>query len=255
MSITASELIVYGSLNMPEDDSSLSGGIIDTTTRIVFDSPSLANTLNDKVKAVSSSATDLSTLVVTGRLSTGVVSSDTITLLGTNTASGTVTFERILKMVAAAHTGTITVKDFTTNTTTIAAIESGVLTVRRPFYNAAANAVGGDTKTFYEKVFFKNTNSSLALTSCGIVEVTGGLASTTTFALASGNNDGSSATNRLTAPTGGFGVTSFDSAVKLHPSGYLDVGQAIGVWMALAITGGSPAQKSTYTLQISGLTT
>lgn len=255
MSITAAELKVYGSLNMPEDDTSLSGGGIDTTTRIVFDSPTLANTLNDKVKVVSSSSVDVSSMVITGRTSNGVLTTDTITLLGTATASGTVTFERILKIVAAPHTGTLTINDFTTNSTTIASIESGVLTVRRPFYGIAANAAGGGDKTCYEKVFFKNTNSGLALTSAGIVEVTGGLASTMTFAVASGKDDNSSATNRLTAPTGGFGITSFDSSNKNISGTYLDVAENIGVWMCLTVTGGSPAQKSTYTLQISGLTT
>ena len=35
MSVSASDIVVYGSANMPEDDSSTSGGAIDTATKVI----------------------------------------------------------------------------------------------------------------------------------------------------------------------------------------------------------------------------
>ena len=54
MSVSASDIVVYGSANMPEDDSSTSGGAIDTATKVIFTDISAT----DSVECVSDNAGD-----------------------------------------------------------------------------------------------------------------------------------------------------------------------------------------------------
>lgn len=252
MSITSAELIAYGSANMPEADSLTTGGAISTGVRVVFDDSSLANTLEDTVEALSSSGSDTTqTCTVTGRNAAGVIVSDIISLNGTNPVSGAVTFERVLKIViSAAHVGTVTVRK-ATGDTTIAAIEPGVLTIRRPFYDVAADVSGGSTRNYYEKIFIKNTNSTLTLTNASVTETADPL-STLTFALSTGIDDTETTANRQTAPVG---IDSFSSSLHALPGNALAAGSAIGVWMKLTLSAGAAAAKTTYTLQMAGTST
>lgn len=252
MPVQPSEIIAYGSATMPEDDTTTNiGGGIDVTTRVVFtDIPSTGN-----VVVYSTDGGDTTqTVTVTGRDASGQIVSESLGLNGTTPVAGTQQFERILKIVlSAAATGTVYVEDNVSPTTVLAALEPGVTQVRRIFYNASADAAGGSVKKYYEKVFIKNTNATLALLSATIAEQadpSGKIA----FALEStlnGTDTNGTGNNRLVAPAG----YTFDNTTKSVAGGDLTPGDAQGVWLELTLNPGDAAQKTTYTLRTSGRST
>jgi hypothetical protein len=254
MSVVAADLVIYGSANMPEADSGAAGGAIDTGVRVVPDSASLFNTLNDTVEILSSNAGDTTqTVTVYGRNAAGVPVNEPLSLNGTTVVNGATTFERIEKIVVdAAHSGTITVRK-ATGDTTIVLIETGVLTIRRPFINVSADVSGGSARVFYEKVLYKNNNGSNALLTATVDEDADPEAQLE-FALEDAVNDNESVANRLTAPTGITG-DGFSSTIKAVPGTDLAAGAAIGVWLKLSLPAGDPATKTTYTLELAGSTT
>lgn len=251
MSVAATDLVWYGSANMPESDSGSAGGAIDTAVRVVPDSASLFNTLNDTVEILSSDAGDTTqTVTVTGRNAAGSVVTDPISLSGTTPVSGAVTFERIEKIVVnAAHTGTITVRK-ATGDTLIVDIESGVLTIRRPFINVAADVAGGSARTYYEKIFCKNKHATLSLLGASLSESSDSEAQFE-FAVEDAVNDNGTATDRTTPPAGITG-DGFSSTAKSIPGTDLAAGSQIGVWLKLSLPAGDPATKAVYGLQIAG---
>ncbi|RDH86373.1 MAG: hypothetical protein DIZ78_09390 [endosymbiont of Escarpia spicata] len=251
MPVDASEIIVYGSASMPDDDTPTNiGGAIDITVRVVF--TDIAAT--DQVEIVSDAAGDTTqTVTIHGRNAAGELISDAMSLNGTTVVLSTETFERILKIVvSAAHTGTITVRDQDTDTT-IASIESGVLEIRRPFYNAAAEASGGAERKYYEKVFFKNTDPVLSLTGATISEQadpSGNVA----FALETtldGTDTNGVGNDRQTAPA----TYTFDSTTKnVANSQNHTAGAGQGVWLELTLAAGAAATNTTVTPRESGTT-
>src|SRR5688572_30285861 len=135
MAVSAADLVMYGSSFMPESGGVVAGSGIDLTTRVVFDDATLANTLNDQVSVISTQSIDVKPIVITGRDAAGVIVSETLNTARTVPVTGTQTFERILKIVATqGHSGTITVRRQDNPATGIATLESGVNTIRRPFY-------------------------------------------------------------------------------------------------------------------------
>jgi len=254
MSVASTDLVIYGAANIQTTDSGTQGGAIDTTVRYIFDSSSLANTLQDTVEVVSSNAGDTTqTVTITGRTAGGSITTDPISLNGTTPVSGAVTFETILKIVvSASHSGTITVRK-ATGDTTIVAIETGVLTILRPFYNVSADASGGSSRSFYEKIFFQNNHATLSLLSA-IISEQADSQGLITFDLEDAVDDTNSVASRLnTAPTGMLG--SFDSAAKNCPGTDLAAGSRIGVWLKLTLPAGNAAVLSTYTIRIAGSST
>ena len=153
MAVSSSDVVVYGSQNMAEADNAIQGGAIDTAKRVVFTDLEA----NDSVKIVST-AGDTGTVTITGRGSTGAIVSETLTLNGTSSVAGSTTFQRILKIVCASHSGIITVQDVS-DSTNIVEIESSVTEIRRPFYNVSADTVDGSDRAYYEKVFVKNNRT------------------------------------------------------------------------------------------------
>ncbi len=251
MSITSSELKFYGSANMPEDDVSTSGGAIDTTVSVIF--TDIAAT--DNVTVISDNAGDTMDITITGRLATGVIDTDVITLTGTTRAAGVKNFERILKIVLdSVATGTITVtRDNSPTYTSIATLDPGILEARRLFYDSAAEASGGSSRDYYEKFFIKNTNSTLSLTNAVIAEYADPGANIT-FDLEDAVNDTNSISDRLgVAPSGMLG--SFSGSNKTVPGTALAAGSAIGVWLKLTLAAGTAAAKNTYTVRITGQST
>jgi hypothetical protein len=259
MSVSSGDLVFYGSTYMAEIDTGYQGSGIDVTTKVVFDSSTLANAPAGKVGVVSSLTTDTGIYVgVYGRNTAGTIVSGAIPVSGTTVSSGTVSYERILKCVVyAGHSGTVTVQDqYGTGIVTIA---SGVAQVRRPFYNVAADVDGGDIRYFYEKVFLKNNNETYALLGTTISEIQTGAYGIIDFDLEKYCTNNASyganpSTNRVTAPaTTGMQVGSFDSTVKgLTQDTDLSPGGAIGVWLKLTLAPGTAPSKTTYTLSASG---
>lgn len=254
MSIVAADIVIYGALNIAEADGATHGGAIDNTVRYVFDDATLANTLNDTIEVLSSAAGDTTqTYTITGRNAAGgIITEGPTTLTGTTPINGVVTFERILKVViSASHTGTVTFRKASDNTT-IVDVETGVLSVRRPFYDVSADAGGGSARDFYEKVFVTNNNATNAYLNARIIE-TSDPENQITFALETGQINPTSISTRLNvAPAD---VTTFDSLDKDVPDTNLHATSGIGVWLKLNLPAGDPATKTTYTIQSSGTTT
>ena len=93
MSVLPSDIIVYGSANMPEADGAISGGAVDFTRRVTFYDISPA----DNVDVISSSASDTATKITYyGRDPTGVIQSQTLTLNGQIWVTGWQSLERLL---------------------------------------------------------------------------------------------------------------------------------------------------------------
>jgi hypothetical protein len=93
MSVLPSDIVVYGSANMPEADATITGGAVDLTRRVAFYDVSPAGHLD----AISSSASDTATkLVFVGRDSTGIIQSQTLNLNGQVWVAGSQPMERLL---------------------------------------------------------------------------------------------------------------------------------------------------------------
>jgi hypothetical protein len=236
---------------MPDDDVPTGiGGAEDQTIRVVFTDISA----NDTVEILSDSASDTTQQVeVFGRNTAGEIVSEVETLVGTTPQTTTQSFERILKIVMdGAALGNVTIRK-QTDDVEIAVIAIDELEIRRPFYNAAAEASGGAERDYYEKIFMANTHGSLTLTAATIEE----------FADPSGNvdfdlessldgSDNNGAGNRQTQ-TGGY---SFDSTEKdVANSQNLTAGSAQGVWLRLKLPAGEASDNTTFTLRVNGQTT
>ncbi len=245
MSISATDLIWYGSANMPEADTGTGGGAIDTTVKVTFTDITPSGT----VEALSSSASDTTqTLTISGLNVAGEAISEGHTLNGTNVVTFTSTFERILKAVLSGTTvGTITIRKTGAGGDLIT-LAPGLTSCRSIFINAVTPVSG--TTYYYEKVFVKNTHGTLSLTSSVITENAdpSGLVE---FGLAATLDDTVTIANRLTAPGG----ISFDSAAKnVANSQNLTAASAQGVWLKLTLAYTEVATKTSYTSRITGNT-
>lgn len=138
-----------------------------------------------------------------------------------------------------------------------------ITNIQRPFYNASADVAGGATRTYYEKVFAVNTNTSTALTGAAIlkeVDIAGG---TLDFALCTSLNDTATVANRQTAPSTGIGSFSSGAAPQSAnvpspqnlPSGANpNAAGAQGIWWRLTLTAGQAPQNTSFTERASGST-
>lgn len=246
-SIVASELKFYGSANMPENDTTTSGGAIATTTKIEITDLSA----NDRV-SVQSDGADTRTVTVFGRLATGAIDSEAIVLSGASWVDGAKTFERILKVTTTSDaTRTVTVAKYAAggHTPTLCTIDPLITAVRRLFYDSASET-GATVR--YEKVFAKNTNSSLTLNAAKVT-LTADPTSHLTIALATAKDDSESSANRKTAPTA---IGSFvDDGVPINlPGTTLEAASAIGIWLKESLGASEAAFKSTFTLKLEGTT-
>jgi len=246
MSVVNTDLVIYTASNMPENNTSIVGGDINSGIRASFDDPSSASL----VIIYSSSGTDTSqNLTLTGRTAAGTIISESLALNGTSNVASTYTYGRILKATLdAIAVGNITVSGSTVNKITdIPVGESGF---RRPFYDATASIT--TSKTYYEKVFIKNNSTSSDLTDAKVIEVNSGLAANISFGLEDTKKSNQTIANRETVPTGitgGFGA---------GPSGImnnlLSTGDYQGVWLKLSVDANEASINSFYEVQVSGTT-
>lgn len=252
MTVVASDIVVYGSTVMPEDDLTNDiGGAIDLTTEIVFTDIDVPGT----VEMVSSAGGDTTQQVtITGRSASGVIRTETLTLNGTTPVAFTNTYERFMKIeLDGAATGTVTLRK-TGDAGDLFTVTPGVTTIRKPFYNVSADAAGGSQRKFYEKVFVRNNNTSTALTDAVILEQADPEANVA-FALEStmnGSDRNGAGNNRLVAP-GGY---TFDSSAKnVSNNQNHEPLQGQGVWLELTLEAGDLPAKSSWTLRETGKTT
>lgn len=135
---------------------------------------------------------------------------------------------------------------------------------RRPFYNIASDVTGGSNRTYYEKIFAVNTNTTTALTVASVIKQADPSSGTLQFALTTVLNDTGTVTNRQTAPA--TGITSFSSGSapqtinvpspqNLPSGGPPNAAGAQGLWLSLLLTAGLAAAKTSFTLRVTGTTT
>jgi hypothetical protein len=248
MSVVASDIVIYASVNMPTGDTGAAGGDINSGVRVVFDD--IVPT--SLVEVVSDSGNDTQNVTIVGRDSAGLIQTDTFALSGTTAVSGAQLFERILTATLdGVATGSITFRETVTNTgiAVIYPTESGF---RRPFYNAIANPAGGADKTLYEKVCIKNNNETNALLTATVTEISSGLYNIVQFGLEPTLQATESVADRTTAPTG---VTYYGAAASGVAGGDLSSLSWQGTWLQLTLTAGTAAQNSYYQLRVQGATT
>lgn len=246
MSVLASEIVIYGSTVMAEDDTTGSvGGSINTAIKMEFTDISPSGT----VEMLSSAVGDTTqTVTIHYRDTQGVLTSEQKTVNGTSVVAFTSTMERIMKVVmSATATGTVTIRKSSVGATLVT-MEPGITQVRRPFYNVSAPATG--SKIYMEKVFCRNNNTTTALTSATIAEQADP-STKITFAVAPTLEDTATTTNRITDST----ALTFDNTTKsVANSGNLTATSAQGVWLKLSLNDTDVATKTTYTLRVQGNT-
>ncbi len=136
--------------------------------------------------------------------------------------------------------------------------------VRRPFYNAAADVSGGSSRSFHEKVFAVDNNTTTALTLAQILKQADPSSGTLNFALTNALNDTSTIATRQTVPS--VAITAFSSGAAPQtidvpspqnlPSGAApNAAGAQGIWLQLVLTAGLAPAKTSFTLRVSGQTT
>lgn len=250
MPITANDLVLYGSAQMPSNDSSACGGAIDLTTRVISSDVTIWNSFSGAVEILSSASGDTTQQVtITGRLSSGVQTTEVLNLDGTSVVTGATTFARLEKLrLSSSCVGTVTVRR-SSDDALAATLEPGLFEVRRPFLGVAAEPPSGGPKLLYEKIFAKNNHGTLSLLSAEIEEVSDP-ENQLTFALATSVNDSVSVANRQTTPSG----LTFNSSAKAIPGGNLASGAAIGIWLELSLPAGDPATLTSWTMRLSGET-
>ena len=256
MSVGASHLRLYGCATMPDNDSvQRVGGAINTKIKVEMTEIAPSG----RVEMVSTAGQSGYSLDISFRRTNGVAATELKNINGATTVTFAATMERILKLVASTsiHTGQITVRKLSGGTN-LATLPNGVSQFRRPFYNAAAPDAG--TKSYYEKIFYKNAHGTLALTSASIAEQADPSAKIT-FAL-----DGVAAACplNLTINNGAFGrntppsarITTFGNAtLGVRNNGNLTQGSAQGIWLRLLLTNTDAATKTSYTLKCKGNST
>ena len=93
MSVLPSDIVVYGSANMPEADGAINGGPVDFSRRVAFYDIAPAGNLD----VISSSASDTATQITFyGRDLTGVIQNQTLSLNGQTWVTGSQPLERLL---------------------------------------------------------------------------------------------------------------------------------------------------------------
>lgn len=245
MSITAVELIAYSVASIPTDDVSTTGGAIDATRRPVFTQISAAEHLK-----VSSSAADTRNCTVFGRDSTGTVVTETFALNGTTPVVSTNTYERIQSVnLASTNANTVTVAG-NTSSTTFATIPPSETGFHMMFQNSFST---GTTQVRYEKMFWKNTDSTLTLTS-STMTLTADPSSLMNMGIETALNGTDTVTNRFAAPSGPTFVGT-STAQSLPSSGNLAAAATIAVWMKQSLASNNAAQKNNFTTQLAGNTT
>lgn len=258
MAITASDLVAYASLNMPDDDSSAYGGAIDTDYQVVF-TPLAAN---DDVEAVSSAAGDTTqNVTVEARLADGSVVSESKLLTGTTAVifSTIGVVERILKITMDADAaGIVTIRRSAAGAT-IYDIPIGERGCYRLFRKSSSEASPID---WYEKFFWKNTHGTLALLAA-IINEDADPTTLISYAMEDAVDDNNSPADRKTAPgAGDIGASGFIASGDLTMATETDVstadlvsGSAIGVFVKLVLGADEPPIKSTWTSKLRGSTT
>jgi hypothetical protein len=248
MPVVAGDLVRYSSANEVTDDTSTVGGAIVTTSR-----PELTQLSANAVIAAISDGADTRTLTVAARKADGTLVTEAKALTGAVeilfNVNGTV--ERIESAVLGATDAarTVTLRQGAGGAT-IGTITPNETTRHIRFRNAASAAGIQDR---YEKDNVRNGNATNALLS-PLVQLTADPAARIKIGVATTFSDTVTSANRKTAPAG---ITFVDDNISpTMPTGSIAAaGGYVGVWINQSLPANDVAQKSTYTLTVTGLTT
>ena len=248
MAVVDIDIVFHGAAVMPDSDTPTQiGGAIDATRKVVFTDISP----DGPVEVVSDGA-DTRTMTLHYVKDDGTITSEAKTLNGTTAVIFTDTIKTILKVLITSDATRVATLRKSVAGATLVTIEVLIVEARRAFYNAIAEATGGSTRTYYEKVFIKNTNGTDALTVAQIV-LQADPAGVITFALETtlgGTTDNGASNNRQVAPSG----FTFDATTKnVAASQVLGAGLAQGMWLKLTLTAGLAANETTYTIRTQGV--
>lgn len=245
MPISASDLQTWSSANMPEADNTTSGGARSTTSR-----PTLTQWAANAVAAVISDGADTRTVTVTGRLTTGEIDTEALVLNGAVEAVGAKTWERILKVVIGATSGTrtVTLRQGAGGATraTIGPNEDTRVTL---FQRSASEAASVER---FEKFFWRNRHGTLSLNSAKVT-LTADPASRIRIGLEAAKDGTQSVANRKAVPGS---VTFVDDGVEqsVPGSGNLAPGESIGVWVEQDLLADDTPKKDSFTTRLAGTT-
>jgi len=251
MAVVDADIIIFGASVMPDDDVATQiGGAIDLTRRVVF----VDVDPDGRIEMLSSNAGDTMNVTVHYIKSDGTVTSETAALNGTSVVTFADTIKTILKIiVASAAVGTVTIQELGAGDK-IFDFTPGELEMRRVFYNALAEESGGAIKTYYDKVFIRNTNATDVLTSAQVILLDDpiGVISFALETTLNGVTDNGVGNNRQVAPA----AFTFDQTTKnVANSGNLSAVSAQGMWVRLTLGAGTPATESTFTMRLAGVAT
>lgn len=239
--IVSSDLVIYASEYTPFDNSSSAGGSINSSgLRTYFDI-----SYTGQIIAYSNTIADTGILTIYGRLSsTGTLINETIQMSGTTIVSSSNYYERISRVVLSEIAkGTITISG-------IGTIPLGEVGFTKAFINAESPVDGIPGQTLYEKVFYKNNNTSSTLLNAYIEEQQAGLYNIVEFSLENSLNHNESIANRLTAPTG---VSVYSNSSLDVPSTNIGALQAQGIWLKMTVLpDNTSGNNSFYRLRLNG---
>ncbi len=156
MSVLKSQLRLYGSANMPDVDSTTTGGAFTASKKVVFTDITPTGVLD----YVSASASDTAVvLTVSGRDSTGVIQTEAKTLTGTTKVAGSQSYERLLKVVAS---GTTAVGDTAvlSHTAIVAAHTAVAAAAATSTLDATVTLQSGDGASVFAGDIFRPTNNT-----------------------------------------------------------------------------------------------
>lgn len=239
----ADDIVIYAPLLLPNDDTSLVGGAVDTSRRILFD---IALGTSAQLEAVSDSAFDVTqTLNLRVRLPDLSTRSQIVVLNGTTPVAfdllGTV--DRVLEArLSAVCAGSVTVRALSGGAT-VGVIPPGERGFVANFRNANPASVA---KTYHEPVFVRNNHAQDTLSVVQITEQADP-SGFVDFAVTGQLDDEVTIANRLTAPSG----LTFDNLLKTGPN--IGPGQALKVWLRLNLPADEPAFKDSYSIDVEGL--
>jgi hypothetical protein len=250
MSVIASELVFYGSLDRPTSDNTITGGGIDIQNRPVF--TQLGS--NAALEVVSSAGGDVTqTLTVTGRDAASVYQTSTATLNGASAVqlSPATIFQRVLTVaLSGTAAGTITLRK-TSAGATLGTIPPGELGFFAMFINSYSS---GASQVRWEKVFLKNTDPTLALVLATVTLSADSVGGLITAGVGTALNDTTTIANRKTAPAG-ISFAAFGVPQGVPNSGSLTSGSAVSVWVCQALGVNQAVIDSTFAITVQGSTT
>jgi len=252
MTILASELFAQGATSDPIDDFSLTGGTIfvgitGSNYFGITTQPAVASVL----EVLSDDAGDTNdNITVVGRDSGGNVQTETVLMNGLSAVIlGSTVFDYVQSFsIDGGYLGNITLR-ISVAGVTVATLPIFPQMQKRVtmFKNSFSDALVPIIR--YEKMHWRMASSGETLVSPE-VELIADPSSRIRQGITVAKNDSTSIVNRRTVPPG---VTFVDDSVaQAVPSGLMTAGENIGVWYEQNLPAGDPANKSTFTSQLSG---